>query len=935
MRACVCVTLLLAIQAGDARGEERQDPWTAADDELGRSGAAAALDVVKGRLGPDIDRLRAYLESGPPDQPELRSAFGKARDLARARRLDEVASLLAPLELKEGTPLEARICGLLAHAQRVLRNTAEALQTLRRWRAIAERLGWLSAQEEALYWEGRLLISDLRYEELAEVNARRAEVARLCGDEKKMRTALFDRAAALVELGRLREAIEILSTSLEAVGSRDWKDLEAAARDNLAIALYKQGEYASALHETERAEGLRSALPKEQVDPEAHANNVMLKAVIHLDLGDFDAAEAAFEGVREQIAAGGERFDPFFHAGVKANLAIVAWRRGQHDRALGLLAESRDEFKKIGDQRNCATACKDAGNVLIDAGRPDAALALLDEALEGFGTDPLARAETLAAQADAHLRAGNLDRAAAVVDEALAIEGGERDRCTRNRLHEIRASILLARGKASEAVASLRKAMDLVEDVVSGLSEEQTFTARERRARLFEVALECAFRTGDPGTILEFLERSRASVLRDAIGNRRALHRAAVPPDLASRLDAAEQEAVEARLRFLRAVKGTGRKEADEARSALDKAEESLRQIANRAEREHKRLAGSLQTRPVTLGALQGRLEPTEALVYYALHGEKANAFWLTAKRTRTVDLGDASRIHALCAEVTAALAKDGSEVPVEKLKETLVTPLALPESATCVMVCPDGPLSHLPWPELLGRLYGSTAPSGTTLDVLRGQSPAGGRGILAFGAPAYSGEAESTRGPRLNPLPHARDEVEQIAAGDGDRAFVGKRATEASVRTSLVGARRWRAVHFACHGIVDHRFPRRSALALTPADQDDGLLTIPEIMALDVGADLVVLSACDSGTGTFVPGEGVVGLARAFMAAGAPTVVASLWKVDDEASKELMVRFYRERKAGAAPAEALRRAQDEIKADKRWKHPCYWAAWVVWGLPD
>ena len=102
--------------------------------------------------------------------------------------------------------------------------------------------------------------------------------------------------------------------------------------------------------------------------------------------------------------------------------------------------------------------------------------------------------------------------------------------------------------------------------------------------------------------------------------------------------------------------------------------------------------------------------------------------------------------------------------------------------------------------------------------------------------------------------------------------------------------------------------------------------------MAVDVSADLVVLSACDSGTGAFVRGEGVLGLARAFLAAGAPTVVASLWKVPDAATRDLMIAFHAHRKRGKPPAAALRAAQEDVKKD--WPHPSHWAAWVVWGRP-
>jgi CHAT domain-containing protein len=141
--------------------------------------------------------------------------------------------------------------------------------------------------------------------------------------------------------------------------------------------------------------------------------------------------------------------------------------------------------------------------------------------------------------------------------------------------------------------------------------------------------------------------------------------------------------------------------------------------------------------------------------------------------------------------------------------------------------------------------------------------------------------------------------------------------------------------VHLACHGIVDPERPLFSALALTPTEGDDGFLTALEVFRMQIPADLVVLSACETGKGKIYRAEGIVGLTRAFMFAGAPRVLVSLWKVDDEATAALMTKFYEGWKAGVPAAQALRRAQTHVRAQEKWKHPAYWAAWVLWGLAE
>jgi CHAT domain-containing protein len=159
--------------------------------------------------------------------------------------------------------------------------------------------------------------------------------------------------------------------------------------------------------------------------------------------------------------------------------------------------------------------------------------------------------------------------------------------------------------------------------------------------------------------------------------------------------------------------------------------------------------------------------------------------------------------------------------------------------------------------------------------------------------------------------------------------------ATEGNVKNNplVAGARR---IQFATHGIADEEEPDLASLVLTDdAGADDGLLQVHEIFNLKLSADLVVLSACETGLGKKVSGEGLIGLSQAFFYAGAPSVVASLWPVSDQTSTpDLMVRFYRELDGGADKAEALRRARLSAIAEGH-AHPYFWAPFVLLGDPD
>jgi CHAT domain-containing protein len=146
-----------------------------------------------------------------------------------------------------------------------------------------------------------------------------------------------------------------------------------------------------------------------------------------------------------------------------------------------------------------------------------------------------------------------------------------------------------------------------------------------------------------------------------------------------------------------------------------------------------------------------------------------------------------------------------------------------------------------------------------------------------------------------------------------------------------------YRIVHFATHGILDSVNPELSGVVLSLFDEkgtpQNGFLRLNDIFNLNLPAELIVLSACETGLGQEVKGEGMIGLTRGFMYAGAPRVVVSLWSVDDQGTSELMSRFYKKMlQEGQKPATALRAAQIEMLQEQRWQDPYYWAAFTLQG---
>ena len=197
-------------------------------------------------------------------------------------------------------------------------------------------------------------------------------------------------------------------------------------------------------------------------------------------------------------------------------------------------------------------------------------------------------------------------------------------------------------------------------------------------------------------------------------------------------------------------------------------------------------------------------------------------------------------------------------------------------------------------------------------------------------------------QGEKLGPLPEAEGEVralEELYTPSRSRIYVRDEAREERAKAEVGG---YRVLHFATHGVLDDRNPMYSHVLLSQAGAgagEDGLLHAWEVMKLDLKADIVVMSACQTARGRLGAGEGVIGMGWALFVAGSPTAVLSLWKVESSSTAELMVGFHRHlmapgagRGAGRRKADALRAASLELMKDGRFRHPFYWAGFVMIG---
>jgi CHAT domain-containing protein len=213
---------------------------------------------------------------------------------------------------------------------------------------------------------------------------------------------------------------------------------------------------------------------------------------------------------------------------------------------------------------------------------------------------------------------------------------------------------------------------------------------------------------------------------------------------------------------------------------------------------------------------------------------------------------------------------------------------------------------------------------------------------LLAMGNPSLSSTlvsqlSSAPRDASLDSLPHAEEEVKALREIYGAQESTILIGTAAREETFKATASKYPVLHFASHGVLDNVNPLYSRLLLaTGSESEDGFLEAREIMKLDLHADLVVLSACQTARGQVGSGEGLIGMSWALFIAGTSTTVASQWKVDSASTARLMIDFHRNLQSEKGPsqgaAEALRRAAIKLMADPKYRHPFYWSGFIVVG---
>lgn len=513
--------------------------------------------------------------------------------------------------------------------------------------------------------------------------------------------------------------------------------------------------------------------------------------------------------------------------------------------------------------------------------------------------------------------------------------------------------VLHALGRDTEAEDAFRLAIVEVEDSRARLDGEALARARFLAERLapYRELLPLLVARGATKEALALSERTRARALEDALAAGHVDLSPAMSEEESAREAALEKALVELNRQRL------GGTEPEGGLTSLDDQLADARRELDRFRSElylrHPQVASRRPPPPDPLAAARQLLDTRSAAIEFFV-GERETAAFVVRSAGDDVTV-EVRRIAAgrdalgqRTRRLVAALEQRdlGYAQGARELYDLLLAPLAPAFGGVSrLFVVPDGPLWELPFQVLqlptgehvAERLALSYAPSLSVLTA-RAPAPAGPRPtgtLLAIGDPAASPAVETGtralyRDARLGTLPEAAREVRSIAPlYRGAELRLGTAGSETLFKQR---GGEFRVLHLATHGILDDRAPLYSSLLLAPSAADDGLLEAWEILALDLHADLAVLSACDTARGRVGAGEGMIGMSWAFQAAGVPTLVVSQWRADSKATASLMVDFHRRLVAGDAPAEALREAQLALRRDRRYRHPFYWAPFVVVG---
>lgn len=775
-------------------------------------------------------------------------------------------------------------------------------------------------------------------------------------------------------LGRYEEALAQFTAALTASQSIGGPAVQAAILHNIGVVYERQADHDAALEPLEAA----LALWKQVSRPAGEATTLALIGLVHEESGrhedalrEYQDALALWQALNEPTGQGQMLYSigavyqalgrtkeaeqsylqalPFLQKegswtvlGSLGDLYYASRRYDEalqsYDEALAIVIALEDRPREAALHNNMGLAHYRLGQTDLARSELESALALVRDLGDRLGEeiilDNLGLLDLAEGQAEA---AADHFEAALTIGRQVGDSAGQA--LASGYLGWVRESL----GQSDEAVAVYRESIEAAEAIRGQLGvEPYKRSFAEGYAWIYQHLVRLLCSEGNASEAFAFSERARARSFIDSLGQGLPDLRQAAASELLRKEAALRDElaAIERRLLLEQTKSAPQQSQStiEQAQAQVEAGQQEYEALLAQLQLADPELASLVTVPTTTVTEIQALLNDQTTLLSYYLTDQSAVAFLLTRTSFQAVALGATpERIRRAALDSrNVGLINLGNPYPrsLRDLYDWLVEPLLPDLNTPRIGIIPHFELHYVPFAGLTDgagyfgeRFTLFSLPSASVLPFLRGKT---GR---SSAAPLVLGDPE-TGNPLLSRLAYSAQEAQQVAGLFGTAPLLGSQASETALRQQIGKAG---IVHLAAHGAFNSAAPLFSRLWLAPSQGEDGQLNAYEVYGLDLAqAGLVVLSACDTQMGELSTGDEVVGLNRAFLY-GAPTVVASLWEVDDEATGALMVRFYTHLRAGIGKAEALRAAQEEMRRDPAhpaWAHPFYWAAFVLSGDP-
>jgi CHAT domain-containing protein len=744
----------------------------------------------------------------------------------------------------------------------------------------------------------------------------------------------------------------------------------------------RQGQFQTALVFLDEAQRL---MVEKDAEPYIAGKIAMSFGEIYEAYGQLDAALSYYRESLKYYRDGAHDLRAEVDASGKvgrvlARLGDYAAAKQQLEQTVALAVQTKNDL-------DIGRSHEDFGRVWLDASSYESArtefLTAISYYTKSKNERPVARAQMYLGQTEQML--GNLTAAGVAYDKALRFFTKNSDYTNEAALRFGLGKLALKQGRLDKAEENLPRSIELTERLRENASSKDlrssflhsvhdryetyvewlmTRYARDRNEQYTVQAFEAA-------------EAGRARALLDSLyGYQRELRQPSDPLLLVEeeKLQKREQQLVDERDSLL----SRGGTEKDKA-----ELEQKLREVRAQFDTLDARIRNEKFNdllRPTPLSYERIRTDITDSqtsLLSYSLGDGKSFAWVVTKDGLNTYELSNKKTIEDAANKLIERLKSPPAnesergqlQTAIDDVSRLVVEPLSANLQTSRLIIVPDGILQYVPFqilktstaaPEpMISRFDIVDAPSASALAIVRRERlrrQPGPKLLIGFGDAVFSSDYApepikadtntterskgSSRFRELNRLFNAKRELRAIGelAGNESTFYVEYNATREKFLN--VDLSQFRILHVVTHGVLDDQQPELSGLVLSLVDGNarpiDGFVSLADVYKLRAPVDLVVLSACHTALGQKLRGEGLIGLTRGFMYAGASGVVASLWKVDDRATAELMKYFYSNMlQRGMGPAAALRAAQNQIRSQPKWSSPYYWAGFTFQGDYD